>query len=137
MVDDASMPIAPPVPTRSSSFSAMRALARACCRKRVANSWGPTAIAPPRTRWADALVDEQVEVAPDRHLADVELSGELLHPDAAVGVEAMTHQLEPFQCLDVHSGDLLRVGAVSHVPRRTSAKTPNANALDQRVPERR
>ena len=51
-VDEASMPIAPPTPTRSISLSAIRAFARECCSARAANCCGPTATAPPRTRWA-------------------------------------------------------------------------------------
>ena len=51
---------------------------------------GPDRDAPPRMRWADALLGEHVEVAPDRHLADVELGGELGDAHAAVGVEAVS-----------------------------------------------
>ena len=80
----------------------MRALARACWRKRVANSWGPDGHRAAAHALGDALVDEHVEVTTDRHLAHVELVGELRDPHATVGVEAASHQLEPFEGLDVH-----------------------------------
>ena len=50
----------------------------------------------------DAFVDEHVEVAADRHLADVELAGELHHAHAPVDVEAPADQPEPVHALEVH-----------------------------------
>ena len=50
----------------------------------------------------DALVDEQVEVATDRHLAHVELAGQVEHPNAAVDVEAPTNQVEPLHAFQIH-----------------------------------
>ena len=50
----------------------------------------------------DALVDEHLEVAPDRHLAHVELGCELGDEDVSVGVETLAHELESVERLDVH-----------------------------------
>ena len=73
----------------------------------------------------DALVDEHVEVTPDRHLAHVELAGELGDAHPTIGVEAMSHQLQPFECLDVHRGASCRSPSVARAL-RTFSKTPNA-----------
>ena len=117
----------------------MRAFARACWRNRASNSCGPDGHCAATHACRDALVDEQVEVAPDRHLADVELGGEIGDADAPVGVEATAHELEPFQRVDVHSVPPPRraVGErrVSHVRRRAS-RTPRGRALHERVAER-
>jgi hypothetical protein len=50
----------------------------------------------------DTLVDEHVEIAADRHLADVELAGELNDPDAAIDIEAPADQAEPVHAFQVH-----------------------------------
>ena len=72
-----------------------------------------------------AFVDEHVEVAADRHLAHVELVGELRDPDAAVRVEAVPHQLEPFERLDVHRATSWSSASVARAV-SASAKAPNA-----------
>ena len=45
------------------------------------------ASAPPRMRWTTPVLGEQVEVAPDGHLADVELDREVGHPGPAGPVD--------------------------------------------------
>ena len=48
------------------------------------------------------LVDEDVEVSADRHLAHVELGGELANEHGAVGVEPASDGVEPFEALQIH-----------------------------------
>ena len=83
-----------------------------------------------------ALVDEHVEVTPDRHLAHVELSGELLHAHAAVGVEAVAHQLQPFEGLDVHRVTSCGSARVARCLVQVLEDT-QCDTLGQRVPDGR
>ena len=88
----------------------------------------------------DALVDEHVEVAADRHLADVELAGELHDADAAVDVEAPADQPEPVHAVEVHSSTGLssRVRLTQRAPGLGNrAEHAEGEALGHRVAERR
>ena len=118
------MPIAPPVPIMSSNFSAStrlgaRVLTKAGGELLWSHGDGPAAHA-----LGHAFVDEHIEVAANRHLAHVELVGELRDPDAAVRVEAVPHQLESFERLDVHRATSWSSASVARAV-SASAKAPN------------
>ncbi len=96
------MPIAPPVPTMGKELLGDARLG-AC----VLTEPSGELLRSHRDRatpyaLGDALVDEHVEVAPYRHLADVELDGEVGHSHATVDVESLPHEVEPFEGLHVH-----------------------------------
>ena len=93
------MPIAPPVPTRPSSFSAIRALGpRFLPEAGRELLWTDGHGAAPHPL-RDTFIDQHFEVAAHGHLADVELVRELGDEDATFGVEALAHDLQSFDRL--------------------------------------
>ena len=101
-VVEASIPMAPPSPTSGASLDAIRSLARTWRLYRSANGWGPMATAPPADPLDDALLGEQVEVAPDGHLADVERNRQLDHLDPSLALHAGTDALQAVDRVDAH-----------------------------------
>ena len=80
----------------------MRPLARECCSARASEllrSDGHGAATHPM---GDALVDEHVEIAADRHFADVQLAGELDDTHSTVDVESPADQAESIHAVEVH-----------------------------------
>ncbi len=74
---------------------------------------------------SNTLVDEHVEVPANRHLADVELAGELHDPDATVDIEAPADQPEPVHRFEVHGVIARTSDCGSHSVRLASATEPN------------
>ena len=130
-VDDASMPIAPPVPTMSTQL-----LGDARLGARVLSEAGRELLGTHGHRTAahalgDAFVDEHVEVTPDRHLAHVELVGRAPGPARDHRCRGDVASARAVRVPGRSSGDLLRVAQCRTRPPHV-LEDPQRDALNQR-----